>query len=1141
MLFWVMALVPALSAGVFADGAVVSLEPGDDALSIEFSLAGAKQAALDIHFEGDDVKPLRLPIRVGAQTFSVGFDKWTKRDLPDGFLSVNGIAYFARPRLRRYRAAMPSGELAKRLYTGKLQSDFIEKWDTLPPASETFVRFEVRQEEGGLSFFLNDQFIGRHDEPRPMAKLAFSCEKGDVRRTQSSQHYRSPDFFPLSLKATAKPAGGLKDADLTFAPGLHTIAGVPLLVSESCDNIDMSLVKQMMGSWFLECNEFLSRTALDGMAETAHFSVPRAHYTHAYALCAVEPDPDRDPVITARMTRYARSGRAEAISDTTIVLPEGDERVPGVTRVGTTTFERDGHSVQIPLLLVEFRLDPGAIIDLLTMEKDPHAAMRCSGPYLDFEFLGKLGSFGAYHDGSCYIDNASTSSVHVFGATLKMAPVELKLIQAQPGNIFHNSQKPELVVNLKSTAQCDVGLGWRIHDADGMTLKRDSREFSFSAGETVDQPVSLRMDDRGWYGLDFVLRDQNGEILYSIDSSFAILGEDTRKAGYDSPYMGWWFQAHYGVRDSNVGGPLLHKAGIRKITTHGMGKYTEKDFADWQITLSMVPWLRELRALETPEQTVAAEAAVREFFAKYPNCPPYAMLLHESIGDHLPDELRGIRQIEDEETVAKYEKIVALVTRAATFYREKFPHIKLIVGNSGRSCGAISRLLRNGFDPQYIDFIGSEIPANTFAPERLHGGLGGIWLAEETARRFGADLPTTACYEFTARKSKNLGDRMQAEFMVRDALISYAFGFKTIYVGMLNDAGNAYFNTVWGGGGILRRNPLLNPKPSYVAIATLTRVLDQVTFVRRVSTGSGTVYALEFKRADGQHVYTLWTPRGQAALRLQFPERAAVTVVDLYGRETGGVVGRWRKRLDVQCSTAPVYVVSPVALSAIGIRSRAYPEPPASFRVSSRMDDLNEWNQFPSDLGVQSQSFRKLPITQRGEVDFSQVEDEEMGDCLQVRLGRTGDLPAIVSEYTTLRLKRAIPVPGRPHTIGLRVKGDSGWGKIIFEIRDAAGALWRTEGAYHDWPGELSVSHDGWCFMSFPIDGSSEAINRSAGRRWNGSHVDRNATIEFPIRLVGLYVRLNRKALDLTEMREVDGVLRFRDLGTIESDGQEGR
>jgi len=77
--------------------------------------------------------------------------------------------------------------------------------------------------------------------------------------------------------------------------------------------------------------------------------------------------------------------------------------------------------------------------------------------------------------------------------------------------------------------------------------------------------------------------------------------------------------------------------------------------------------------------------------------------------------------------------------------------------------------------------------------------------------------------------------------------------------------------------------------------------------------------------------------------------------------------------------------------------------------------------------------------------------------------------------------------------------------------------------------------------MSFPIDGSSEAINRSAGRRWNGSHVDRNATIEFPIRLVGLYVRLNRKALDLTEMREVDGVLRFRDLGTIESDGQEGR
>jgi len=116
----------------------------------------------------------------------------------------------------------------------------------------------------------------------------------------------------------------------------------------------VGLVKLMMGSWMLECNELLSRTALDGMAETAHFSVPRAWYTRAYALCAVDPDPGKDPIITARLTRYARSGRAEAISDSTVVLPRDGESVPGVTRVGTVRLERDGKQVETPLFLVEF-------------------------------------------------------------------------------------------------------------------------------------------------------------------------------------------------------------------------------------------------------------------------------------------------------------------------------------------------------------------------------------------------------------------------------------------------------------------------------------------------------------------------------------------------------------------------------------------------------------------------------------------------------------------------------------------------------------------------------------------------------------------------------------------------------------------
>jgi hypothetical protein len=1103
----------------------VPMSPGHDTVSARFKIGSSGSGTVFINFT-DGTSPIRLPLRVKPQRFSVGFDSWTKRDLPDGILSVGGVDYYARPRVRRYRAKMPSGKLAKEVYGGRLQEDWIAKWNSLTPASQTFVTLEARQRQEELDLFLNGQFIGVREAPLPIKEMVVDLKDGgEVRDAKSFKSDRHPGFHLLDMAAIAKAEGGMKDAALSIRPGTTTIAGIPMRVAESADNADIGQVKMMMGSWALECNEFLSRTALDGMAETAHFSVPSAWYTRAYALCAVDPDPAKDPVITARLTRYGTSGRAEAISDATVTLPRSGESVPGVTRVGSARFAGGGEQVETPLYLVEFQLDPGAIIDLLSMTKDPHAAMRSVGPYLDFEFLGKLGSFGVYHDSSRYLDNASTSAVHVFGTTLRKAPVELRLAQTQPGNIFHNDEEPEIIVDLRATAQSTVSLGWHIRDVYGQALKTHDRKISLKAGEKQTLPITLRMDDDGWYGLAFTLRDQDELELYSVDASFAQLGKDTRKAGYESPYAGWWFTAHYGVRSPEIAGPLLYKAGVRKITSHGTGSRPEADFAEWILTRGMVPWARELRTLETPEQIAKAEDFVSEFFEKYPHCPRYAMLLHESVGEHMPDELRGIRQEEDEETRETYRKLVKTVTNAAKFYREKFPDIKLLVGNSQTASGAISRLLRNGFDPQYIDYIGSEIAGQTFAPEKLDGGLGGVWLGGETARRFGVDRPSSSCYEFTTRMSKTLGLRGQAEHYVRDALISHAFGFKNIYTGLLTDAGNSYYNTAWGGGGLLRRNPLLNPKPAYVAIATLTKVLDQAEFLRKIPTGSTTVYALEFKRAGGKYVYAMWTTRGRARLRLQLTADTDVTLVSLYGARQQ-LSAKAMEDVEIECSTEPRYAVSSAPAQSVTLITREYDGPPDSFEVANRMDYIEDWVHVADDTSLVSKQFRRLPIRQLGHFELSQVTDDEKGDCLQLNLNKKGDVPEIVNEYTTLRLNQPVAVAGAPGTIGVWVKGDSGWGKIIFEIEDAAGTAWRTEGAYHDWPGRLAINGDGWIFISFPIDGSSTEKIRSPGRRWTGG-----SEITFPIKVVGLTVVMNRKALDLTEMKDVRAELRFRDLG----------
>jgi hypothetical protein len=90
--------------------------------------------------------------------------------------------------------------------------------------------------------------------------------------------------------------------------------------------------------------------------------------------------------------------------------------------------------------------------------------------------------------------------------------------------------------------------------------------------------------------------------------------------------------------------------------------------------------------------------------------------------------------------------------------------------------------------------------------------------------------------------------------------MAHAYNYQHISPGLLYDAGNAYAHTLWGAGGLCRRYPLLYPKPAYVALAAVTAALDQVKLRRKVPTGSLTVYALEFDRADGRRVYAVWTP-----------------------------------------------------------------------------------------------------------------------------------------------------------------------------------------------------------------------------------------------------------------------------------------
>ncbi len=1078
---------------------VVPLRSGDDTIRAVVCL-GADKAAGTITIGLADnskqtirvtIEPQRLQRRIKNAE-----GKPTVTDLvqPDAVIHFVGLApLYSRPRLQRY--------------TNEQQEDLIKRWDSFPAASKRLVTFEVRQQASGLAFYLDGNYVGHRAVTNRLVSLTF--DGMEVRESESRLADGDATYLPLDTRFISKP--GVFSAE----PGRRTIQGIPFRVSDAA--IDVGRVKEMKGEWALECDEHLSRTALDGMPETAHLSVPVAWYTRAWVLCALDPDPKRDPILTARLTRFGRSGRGDAISDTSVMLTEKTLLQVGTVRYG---------NAERPLYLVEIKLEPGKILDLLAMEKDPNASMTAS-PYLDFELLGRLGGIQAQADRRHKPDNAFRSAAQVFAVTLEKSPVEMRLLSRQPGNIFHNDETRETVVALKSIRPCRVNVGWRIYDIEGATLCEQNQCLEFeAAGAEKRLVVPLTTTSPGWYGLDLTLCDERGREWIKHEAAFAWLGRDTRHAGYESPYGTWWFAGtHYGVADKEIAGPMLFKAGLRK-TTFGWTKYTEADMAPWKITQNQIGWRTAPR---DPKDYEEAEKRVRAELERFPHCRD-ADIFHESYAHYIPPELLDEKPDEDEATVRAARQRVAVATCAARFYRERFPGIRLLVGNTSSSDSIIASLLRHGFDPRYMDFIGIEAVGQTCPPEKLwDGGTQGIWLAREVARKFGHELPVSGCFEFTARTDRNLGPRRQAEWYVRDMLLCHAYGFQHINPAILHDCGNAYFNTLWGAGGLCRRHPLLYPKPAYVAVATLTRVLDRVKPLRRVATGSTTVYAYEFERADGQFVCAFWTACGQADLRLRYPEQVIATQVGCYGDERS-LTGH---ELNVRCDTAPIYVVGPRPVAAVTIVGRAFEPPPPGFRVAERMDNADAWS-LQEDASLHNAKSRELPLRRPGTFELRSVTDEEKGPCLELRLIRQGRVPDIVGEYTVMRLRQPVAVPGRPTDIGLWVKGDSGWGKIIFDIEDAVGGAWRTEGTWHDWPGELSVCHDGWRFVRFPMDDNSNELNISPSPRWKRQNTAGSSKICFPVKLTGLAVVMHRRALDLTEMKDVAGVLRFQDLGTCQ-------
>ncbi len=1029
------------------------------------------------------------------------------------------------------------------LFRKEIRDKATNEWDKLPEIYGKEYLFEILPQSTGVNFRINGNYAGfipaekrgrlvRIDSPFAEQDFVFANKPENAK------------YLPLDLAFKNNP-GAMSNAAVEL-----TDSSIPF-VAPTAVNLDIGVTASHRSLYPQEYGDsgYTGRNAFDNAQDSYLFTVPMKQYSHAWLLCAVEDDPAKTPSVNVRLTRFVPSGKMggraySAIADTVCAVPG-----PNAQKVGTVTV----NGKTLPLWRVEALFDLGKVIDLIT---DPYAKWgRGAFPmhYLDFEITGDHFPYRQpFTDIRMYPDPAKKSAVHVFGVTLERSPADVRFMETSLSqNKFNDDEKPEMKVAVTPVIPGEYTLKWKITDSDG----KDAGSGEFTTDQAVEKTIDLQQDDLGWYEIVFRLYDKgNRRLITEHTASYVLLGPDTRRAGYESPYMGWaWNGAHYSDRRPEVFALRMKKAGIHRAQGLSLNKQllTEKDWEKWKLTELIVSVHREFPL--KPDEQVKKEIA--EKLEKWPHAN-IIMVFWESSGPFGPyaqaPELIGQKPpAYDEARQKRAAERAAIVEQVGRVVRKDFPQLKVLLGNTSTCGELIAEVLRNKPPKEYFTHIGTEASQRTTLPEKPNVRTANMmWSRQlmDTAKALGYDYKVTCCPENISRKPDTIGQVNYAEWMVRDMLVQYAFGFEDIGgAGAGGEGvGNCFDATVYCGGP--NRAPYCYPERAFAATATLTRVLDCVKFVRLVPTGSETVYAAEFERPyDGKTIYVFWTSRGTAELALKLGS-SKLEQVSLYGKTTRpsfwSMPSLLFKKMNITASTAAQYIITDAKMASIACGKRAYTDewsvPLPGFKVVDAVDSLGKWElrKEPSPLVDDPKTFKyKYDIDRTpAKAQVKEVDDPEKGRCLEISIASNDKLHKLMSEYAVIQLKKPIPIEGAVNSVGLWVKGNSGWGQIFWELEDASGTKLVSSGLGQyvnafDFEGRISINFDGWAFLSMPVTDKSPIRELSTGdikNIWSG-----NRSPKQPVKLTGIVFCAPAHPLYITDYKTCNQTIRVKDVSVI--------
>ena len=1070
---------------------------------------------------------------------------WGTTKVPKGLkdaallMEVSGVVSWKR-RYRKHYFIRPD----LHFYYGDDYKKALEKWPSLPGASEHEFALRVTRLEGRIQLWMDGRFFTSFPMEKAWREIGIQLTgKGEVRSVHHAKAAETDRFVPLDISDQSH-RGDLEFKGGTVSAGLN----LPIRLVKS-GSVDVGLSR-----WLRQSQDSMSfyspyskRSCWDAVPESIIFSVPNRHYNAVHVLCAVDPSKHKSPTMSVRLARYRQSwdGTGATQADTTIrVDPERLEGCESIRQVGTVRVKLGLRSRSLPLYLVTIPLKTGELADFLGRDDWDSNYERTDYFYL--EFCRELGvrasrNYGVFER----LPLGPESGVHIFGATLEKTPVQVSFQSDEVGNVFYKDKNPRLRLEIVNPSKRPIKLELTTAFKDFKEKTEDSsQEISVKPG-TTKLPINLAGRELGWHEAEFTFKDETGRTIWNQSTVFALLPPDTRKAGSESPYGTWWFEgSHYSESDANLVLPLIQKMGFRHVTPPKKDErknVTPANYARHKMTPSMMRRIREGK-----KKGGSLEEQVQKFMTDWP-ATGYAMIFHEThlggLGLEIPPELFGRPPLKLEgKDQERYKTLVEHAERHSSAIRKLAPNTKIILGNGGTNFNV--HWLRTKLPRKHWDAIGLEMAIQLFHPEGQPTGwnLQSMWIAKRMREIYGyEDMPITSCYEFDYRSTAPgaLSLKQQADWYARDVLHCLAYRMPNINVALIMDCNSSYYSSRWGATGVCFRAPDMLPKPSYVALSTLTRELDQAEYLRWLDTGSTGLYCLEFKRKDG-FVYALWATRGQRKVEIRFArDDGQYRICDLMGRNADGSVRNGTASLTA--SESPGFLSSSVQLASISAAVLSAPDNiPSDAVILDKLDNPDGWKLIEEgDSAFQNYCAYK-PMA-KGKTLKQKGSDGGM----QITLVSQPDIPDLVGRYAIYEPARGpIKIPGRPRRIGVSINGNSNWGRIYFEIIDAKGRRWTSNGweeapnswDMSDWEAETAINFDGWRFISVGLPFHYGSGYYSPGFRHWRCQGDNSTTnqLEFPIRFNRLYLVLREKLVYVNEMIPAKSMsIELKDLSAV--------